>query len=511
MTNNPAPFNKQREAKKELAKRELARRGLFNFIKYTFRSYKRESWHHKLISQYFEKVINKEILRLMVFAPPRHMKTESEERAISYAIGKDKDLKVICCAFGSDKASEISSHVKQNVKDELFTNVFTDHPQIGGLDRDNHWSLGGVHRAEVKAAGVGGPITGSGFNLGIIDDPVKSREEAESATYQEKTFEWYEGTFLNRQDEVDSAIILTNTRWNRKDLAGKILEREGIASYNGREPGEGCPEWNGQDDGKWHILCLPAEMDHEAYEWKHEDDPREIGDALWPERFPISFLNQFKANKYNWASLYQQRPKPKGGNLINREWFTLVDSMPPKANIVRFWDLASTPKQEKKKNDPDFTAGGLVGLHEGNLYIADVKASRNSPLNIEKMIKAQAEMDDFTYGRVKQYWEEEGGAGGKHITEHYKKLLISHFCSEYKVGKSKEFYIDLMANKAENGQIFLVKGKWINEVHDGNTFMDEAEEFPKGRHDDRIDAVAKACFILTGKPLTMLEALKKQR
>lgn len=497
-----------KRARLEKAKRAKAKRNIFDFTKYTFRTYKNENWHHKLISRFNQRGIERDILRVMTFAPARHMKTENMERAFSYALGKDHDLKMMLTAYGGDKAHKISNRIKTNVNDDSFQRVFPDFPGVKGLNKINNWSLGGEHRGEILAAGVNGPITGEGFNIGYVDDPIKTRAEAESAVYQDKTYEWYAETFLTRQDEVDSAIFITGTRWNRKDLFGKILAKDGIATYNGRPPAEGCPEWNGDPNGIWHILCLCAEMDEEAWEWRHPDDPRQIGDALWPQRFPMSFLEQFKKNKYNWASAYQQRPQPKGGNLINRAWFKIVDEMPPGAKLIRFWDFASTPKLESKKNDPDFTAGGLVGYKDDKLYISNVVATRDTPFEVEKLVKQTAVLDDSQYGEVRQYWEEEGGASGKHMSAHYSTILAAHWREAYRVGKNKEFYIDLLANKAEAEEVFLVKGKWLHEVHDGNTFLDEAEEYPKGRHDDRIDAVAKACYIHTGDPMTLGDALE---
>jgi len=497
-----------KQARLERARREKARRDIFNFTKYTFRAYKRENWHHKTTSDFIQRGIEKELLRLMIFAPPRHMKTESMQRGFSYAIGQDHDLKLIMTAYGGDKAHKISNQIKTNVNDEPFFKVFPKFPGIKGLNKINNWSLGDEHRGEVLAAGVNGPITGEGFNIGYIDDPVKTRAEAESPAYQEKTYEWYGETFLTRQDEMDSAIFITNTRWNRKDLCGKILAEDGIATYNGRIPEDGCPEWNGDPAGIWHILCLVAEMDEASWDWRHPDDPRQIGEALWPERFPMHFLEQFKKNKYNWASNYQQRPQAKGGNLINRTWFGVVDKMPPGAKIIRFWDFAGTPKSSTKKNDPDFTAGSLVGFKDEKLYIGDVVATRDTPFEVEKLVKQTALLDDSKYGQVRQYWEEEGGASGKHSSAHYNQLLSAHWREPYRVGKNKEFYIDLLANKAEAEEVFLVDGKWLHEVHDGNTFLDEAEEYPKGRHDDRIDSAAKGCYIHTGDPPTLADALE---
>lgn len=498
-------------AKIEKARREKARRNIFDFIKYTFRGFRKdwENWHQKLISNFVQTGIEKKITRTMIFAPPRHMKTETMQRTFSYALGKDHDLKLMLTAYGAPKASKISNHIKTNITDVSFKKVFPDFPGITGMNQVKNWSLGGEHRGESIAAGINGPITGEGFNIAYVDDPVKTRAEAESPVYQEKTYEWYDETLLPRQDEADSVLFITNTRWHRKDLCGKILAADGIATYNGREPANGCPEWNGDPDGLWHVLCLSAEMDEEAREWRHPEDPRRIGEVLWPQRFPDKFLAQFKRNRYNWASAYQQRPQPRGGNLINRTWFEIVDAMPAGAKLVRFWDLASTPKLESKKNDPDFTASGLIGFKDNILYIDDVKASRDTPFNIEKLVKQTAVLDDNLYEEVRQYWEEEGGAGGKHVSEHYMKLLEAHWRAPYRVGKNKEFYIDLLANKAEAGEVRLVKGKWLAEIHDGNTFLDEAEEYPKGRHDDRIDAVAKGCYIHTGDPPTLADAIEK--
>lgn len=504
-------MNLKLEAKAELERRAraiLASRHVFNFIKYTFRAYRRENWHHRLISDYLQKAAERKIQRLMIFAPPRHMKTESQQRAAAWALGNDNDCKIMICGYGSPKADKISKHIKSIVKDPIFSQVFQQFKKwnwAGASDTVSFWELGNGTRGSVLAAGVGGSIIGEGFNLGFIDDPVKDREQAESPTYQEKTFEWYEGTFLNRQDEFDSSIVITNTRWNRKDLAGKILERDGIASFNGQEPSEGCPEWNGQEGGIWHILSLPAVMDDIAYPWKHPEDPREIGEALWPDRFPIEHLAQFMKNKYDWESLFQQRPKPKGGNMISRSWFKIVEDIPKLEKIVRFWDMAGTPKAEGRKNDPDFTAGALIGLCQGKLYILDVKVTRDTPMVVERLITETAEHDESFWRNVQVMWEEEPGSSGKHVTEYYKRILSKYNRKPYKTSKKKEWYIDLLANKAQTGDVYALNGPWLHEVHDGNTFFDEAEEFPKGRHDDRIDAAAKAAHMLTEGQKSVLD------
>jgi len=189
----------------------------------------------------------------------------------------------------------------------------------------------------------------------------------------------------------------------------------------------------------------------------------------------------------------------KAGIILTGHGLRLLIVFPKGAQLVRFRDLDGTPKEDKKKNDPDYTAGALLAFVAGNIYIIDIQARSCTPGEIEKLIQHTAALDDSGMygGKVLQIWEEEGGAGGKHITEYYQKMLNGHLRKPYRIGKNKEFYIDLMANKAETGNVYCVAGKWLYEQLDNNTFFDEAEEFPKGRHDDRIDAASKACHYLT--------------
>ena len=134
-----------------------------------------------------------------------------------------------------------------------------------------------------------------GCDIGIIDDPIKNREEASSATYREKTWEWYTSTFYTRL-EKDAQILVTLTRWHEDDLGGRLLKQS-------------------QEEGadKWVILNLPAICE----EGQHKHDPRAIGDPLWENKYDLERLAKIRATvgQYDWASLYQQRPAPKEGGL----------------------------------------------------------------------------------------------------------------------------------------------------------------------------------------------------
>ncbi|MDX2469808.1 MAG: terminase family protein [SAR324 cluster bacterium] len=519
---------KTNNLKEQSLNAEKGKSSVIDFIKHTFRHYRRESWHHHLMSYYLQQVVEGKIKRLMVFLPPRHGKTETEERAVNYALGRNPNEKIIACGYGAARAKVISQHIRNNLKDQRFADVFPDFAGVNGNDTQDFWEIGAGYMGYLRAAGIGGSITGQGFDLGLIDDPVKSREEAESPTYQQKTMEWYEGTFLNRQDEENSRIVITMTRWHPKDLAGQILEKDGIAMYNGQKPKQGTPEWNGQDspDG-WHILCLPASMDEESLPFKHGPiklpqeewrnpaiaeyvqyeiegqpltlcDPRNEGEALWPRRFGEDFLKQFMADKHNWNSLYQQRPKAKGGNMINRKWFPVIPTfgLNKVDRICRFWDIAAT-KPSNKNKDPDFTAGALVALSGGRAYLLDLVTARETTGDINNLMLKTAREDKMRWGTgVYQVWEEEGGSSGKVASAVYLNLLQDYYAAPYRVTKNKEWFIEQMGAMAQLGNVDVVQGDWMHEKHDSNTFFDEAEAFPKGRHDDRIDAAAKAIFWL---------------
>lgn len=475
---------------KELHERALARRNLYSYLRYTFKQYKYESFYHKLLCEYYQKVIEKKILNLMVFIPPRHMKTEGLERATNFALGLDSSTKIISCGFALNRAVKSAVKVRENMFEEKHLALFPEKIS-GNFSRQDYWTTetGGHY----LAAGTGGPIVGEGFNIGLLDDSSKNRAEAESSVIMDKIFDWYEGPFVSRKDESDSATVLIQQRWHKRDLPGRILERDGIASYNGHSP-EGCPEWNGKI-GKWDILCLPAEMTEDFLKWKHAEDPRHEGDYLWPERFDNPFYENLKRNKYNWNSMYQQKPTAKDGNLISRQWFNVVENFPFEplhTKYCRFWDLAGTKKTAL--NDPDFTSGVLVAFEAGNYCILDVVTFRGTPKENDTLLRRVSVQDSRAYENYCAVWESQPGVAGKHLDDKYNLLLSDCLRLPMHVGKGKDFYIDMLSNKAQTGNISVLNGHWLNEIHDGNTFFDEIEEYPSCRHDDRIDAAAKAIF-----------------
>jgi len=183
------------------------------------------------------------------------------------------------------------------------------------------------------------------------------------------------------------------------------------------------------------------------------------------------------------------------GNKFKREWFGIVDAAPADIKLVRYWDLAAT--EPKKGKDPDWTAGALVGRSkQGIYYIVDIKRTRTTPAGVEALVKQTAQLD----GRgVTICMEQEPGSSGKSIIDHYRRNILAGFVFYgVKTTGDKETRANPVSSQAEAGNIKLVRGTWVND------FLDEAEAFPNGAHDDMVDAVSGAFLQLSMSTVPVL-------
>lgn len=176
----------------------------------------------------------------------------------------------------------------------------------------------------------------------------------------------------------------------------------------------------------------------------------------------------------------------EGGALFQRRWFAIVDS-PPRELIgrIRAWDLAATPKDEAKSRDPDWTAGVLMGKgKDGTHYLLDVRRLRGTPQQVQALVRQTAEMD----GRETQiFMEQDPGSAGVAVIDYYLRHVVPGYAfhGERSTG-SKADRARPLAAQAEGGAVKLLRGHWNKD------FLDEAEMFPFGSHDDQIDAASSA-------------------
>jgi len=521
-----------RAAQVELLSREMARRHLVAFSEYVspwYHGYR----HHNLVGEYLEQVAlyirtrGKEgIGRLMIFMPPRHGKTEQCSRQFpAWLLGQMPDTRIILTSYNGDRANSNSRAARDLVLDERFAAVFGQRSSVEApvrMSEDSRsvtaWDLATPHRGGVVSAGVGGGITGTGAHLLVVDDPLRGREEAESASQRERSWDWWTSTAYTRLED-GGAVVIIMTRWHPDDLAGRLLQAMASDPEADQYVVVNLPAiWevpkNLGTDANNEIASLQDTTQSQARNtltstgdknvnpffedyhrdmllngvWTDDADQldRNGGEALWPEKYSVADLGRIQINVgvHDWLSLYQQSPVQREGAMFKPEWFDVVDQAPDNVvSRVRYWDKAGTD------DGGDYTAGVLVGrAPNGHYFIEDVVREQLSSFKRNQKMKTILDGDLLRVGpTVKQYHEVENGAAGKEAARNTVKELEGRAIIADPVGnKSKEVRASALATACEAKLVHLVKGVWTK------AFIEELMMFPKGNHDDQVDAAAGA-------------------
>lgn len=368
------------------------------FREYVARVHPRFVWyrHCEQVAAVLQRVADDELHRVIVMMPPRHSKSETVSRLFSsYYISRHPDRWVGLSSYAAALAYKLS----RAARDFALAAGVTLRDDAAALSEWETMQGGGLW-----AAGVGGPATGKGMHLGILDDPIKNAEEAASDVIGERNREWWRSTWYTRQ-EPGAALIVIMTRWpGPGDLVGWLYEQEGADEH---------PE-------RWHVVSLEAEKTDETpvvpATCTLEPDPRAVGEALCPERYPIAKLEAIAARigPFFFGSLFQQRAVHREGKMFRWEWWRELAAEPVCAHLVRYWDLAGT-EPKKKGHDPDYTASTLAGrMSDQRTAILDVTEFRESIGKRDTEIEAIARADRQKYGLKVHWWfEKEAGIGGE--------------------------------------------------------------------------------------------------
>jgi predicted phage terminase large subunit-like protein len=432
--------------------------------------------------------------RVVITCPPRHGKSRFWSQYVpSWWVGTFPDQRVIIASYGAELATTWSAKARADFEawgPRLFGRQVAGRSKAG-----DNWNIAG-REGGVQACGAGGPIIGRGADLFVIDDPFKNAQEANSQARRDGVWDWFLTTAETRL-EPNACVLIIVTRWHEDDLVGRILKQQRELQASGvMEPeGDDEPERRSADD--WEVINMPALAERREAAWPEGLD-RIPGDSLWPGRYDRAALlrKQARLGPRWFSALYQGSPTPEGGDLFRSEWFRFHAAAPPLRRSVRFWDLAAT--EETGENDPDWTAGALVGLDRSeNVVVRDLARFRKSPSGVVSEIATTAKLDGPL---VPVVIEKEGGASGKIaidllIRELRRKGLRHHRVEGQSTGRaSKRERADPVSSVAENGLLYLVRASW------NETLVSEFTSFPHGRHDDVVDAVSGAhCWLATRK------------
>ena len=463
-------------AKKEEAARELARRRLLPFVK-RFNDDYEPGWVHADICRRLEKfsqdVRDKKSPRLMLFLPPRHGKSEIASRNFpAWHLGHCPNHEIIQASYSADLAVDFSRKVRDLIRSKSYQNLFDTRldPKTQAVER---WAT--TASGAYAAVGVRGPITGRGAHIGIIDDPVKDRQDAESATLRQQVKDWYSSTFYTRLAPGGGVLIIM-TRWHEDDLAGWLVnlmaEAEKEAEASGHWP---------EDADKWEIIRYPAIAEE-------DEEFRKKGEALHVGRYPLMALNKIKRTLINrdWIALYQQRPVAENGDFFKREFFKFYSrsDLPPmeELNVYSAWDHALG-----KKDVHDYTVCITVGIDtRGNIWILNILRMKLSSLEIiERMFDVQDSWSPVLQGMEESLIELAIEPVLIKVMDErrqfipYEKLKVR--------GMDKVARAQPIRARVEQGKVYLPNesdAAWVS------TFMEEVLKFPNGTHDDQVDAFA---------------------
>ena len=491
-----------------MASRLLSRRRFLPFVQRMNAQYD-AGWVHKDICERLERfsddVAAGKSPRLMLLMPPRHGKSELASKNFpAWHLGRHPHHEFIACSYNLSLAMGFSRKVKQIITDSAYESVFKTR-----LDHNNQsteeWGIQG-ERGGYVAAGIGGPITGKGAHVLVIDDPVKNAEEADSGDAREKIWEWYLSTAYTRL-APGGGVLVIQTWWHDDDLAGRLQQM--MANADGDE-----------DIDQFEVIKYPAIAENDEYldpvthALIHEPAPgatllRSKGEALHPSRYDLKKLAKIRAlNRKGdgtdgrwWSALYQQTPVPDDGSYFTKDQFKR-GTIPQvaKANVYVAWDFAIS---EKKQND--YTVGS-VGLQDENdmLHIAEVLRFKSgdaffivdSILNLTSRWYSPNLLLGFEDGQI---WRAIESLLRKRMKE--RKLypaiqVLKPITDKMARGRS-------LQGRMQQGMVsFNNEGGWYDVVRA------EMLRFPAGVHDDCVDSLAWMATLAVNRAPPMAPRMK---
>lgn len=405
--------------------------------------------HHKLLIGALERVASGEIPRLAVFMPPGSAKsTYSSVLFPPWLMQSAARASVLAASHTTELAEKWGRRVRNLVNEHSTALGIQPAPDNQAAGR---WAL--TTGAEYYAAGVGSGIAGFRARFGIIDDPIRSRQDADSELIRDRIWDWYINDFRTRL-VPGAAEVLIQTRWHEDDLAGRALQHN-----------------------DWHVISLPAIAE--------ENDPlgRPVGKPLWGDD-SYGYGQQIEDLRRNtpartWSALYQQRPAPEDGDYFKADWLRPYETAPARATLQVYGgsDYAVTA------DGGDFTVHAVVGLDpEGRMYLLDLWRKQAAS---DEWVEAFCDM-------VRRWkpmgWAEEQGqirAGiGPYLDRRQRERQAWVAREVFPTRGDKAVRAQSIRGRmALDGLYVPIHAPWFGELRS------ELLSFPAGKHDDQVDAL----------------------
>ena len=280
------------------------------------------------LMQFYRDLIEGRRPKLALMAPPQHGKTWTVWDFIAWVAGKRPDLKTIFASYSDELGMGANINLQRTIKSPVYADIFKTRIDQPGWQCNNNLIEYVGHTGSFRNTTVNGPINGFGLDLGVVDDPVKGRAEANSKITRDKTWNWFVDDFFNRF-AANAGLLIIMTRWSVDDMLGRFLERFPDA----------------------RVLRYPAIAEEdEVHTYEGKPVYRRKGEALFPEHKPLDFLLERKKleTQASWESLFQQRPIIVGGGELPIEKLNVLPYFDRSKIVhsVRYWDKAGTSNSE---------------------------------------------------------------------------------------------------------------------------------------------------------------------
>jgi len=418
--------------------------------------------HLQALSDALEAIDRGELKRLMVLMPPRHGKSELVSlRFPCWYLARHPEDYIVQAGYAESIALTHSRRARDIFISQEMTRLFPDihhrperpgqEPVIPERQAAHEW--GTRQGGSYYAVGIGGGLTGRGFNLGIIDDPVKDSEEADSVTYRERAFDWYQKVFRTRA-QPNAAIIVVMTRWHEDDLVGRLLKQAQEDTTSDR----------------WEVLHFPAIKD---------------GQVLWPARYPLQELETLRSSIGSRAfeSLYQGNPTVAEGQIIKREWWQYFRERPSFERKLQSWDTAF-----KDKSQNDYSVCTVWGEAQNGYYLLDVWRDKVEFPELKRIAVALYDRD-----RPHLVLVEDKASGQSLVQELQRNTRIPVL--PVKVDRDKVARAYAATPMIEAGKVYLPESAaWLYD------YIEELSAFPNATHDDQVDSTTQALSFMRGEP-----------
>jgi len=428
------------------------------------------AWFHRIICaelmMFYLDVKKKLSPRLIIEAPPRHGKSQIGSRAFpAWVEGVDPSINFNITCYGSELSNRMSRDVKRIMNDPRYLEMF---PGTNlSLSRKNKTSDTVEffqipnHEGSIYTNGINNGVTGMGFDIISIDDPLKGRMAARSKTIRDNIWEVYTSDLYTRLSN-GGGVVVTQTRWHEDDLAGRLIKEQ---------------EKGGD---KFKILSFPAIAEEDCHF-------RKKGEALHEERYPLERLEKIKLaiGESNFASLYQQRPNPEGGAIFKAVWFQYEDFFNYEMFdfVIQSWDLTF-----KGDEDCDRSACTVWGMHGNKFYLIDGMANQLSFSQTLDAIQLMRAKHPYTSAIVIED-NANGPAAINILKDRVPGIIPFNVGSRSKIERAKTaavFY--------ESGSVYhCTKKMFVSDMES------EMISFPSGKHDDYVDSNSMALIYMSTK------------